>query len=223
MRAITGLWGLSQAQSSALAEHCTPLAARRGEAIARRGAELPGVLVVRSGTVKLSLRGTEGEERVLRLVGAGESFGEPSALLGKPCLYDAIALSDTKLIGIAAAAIFALLERDRRFARLLVLALAQRSYTVLSELEAATTQRGAQRLAGYLESLPRRQGARGAATVQLPVSKTTVAALLGMKKETLSRLLRQFSANGVIGMARREISILNPEKLSAAARERVRA
>lgn len=220
MRAIAGLWGMSQAQSAALAEHCRPLSARRGEVIIERGAPLPGVLALCAGTVKLCLRAADGDERVLRIVGAGESFGEPTALLRKPCLYDAIALSDANLVSIAAAGIFALLGRDHRFARVLALALAERSYTVLAELEAATTQRGAQRLAGYLDSLPRRPGAAGGATVHLPVSKTVVAALLGMQKETLSRLLRQFTAQGVIGMTRRDIEILDPAKLSAAARER---
>lgn len=210
---------MSQAQSTALAEHCRPLSARRGEIIVQRGARLPGVLALAAGSVKLSLRAAEGDERVLRIVGAGESFGEPTALLRRPCLYDAIALSDARLISIASAGIFALLARDARFARLLTVALAKRSYRVLAELEAATTQRGAQRLAGYLESLPKRRGARGA-SVQLPVSKTTVAALLGMKKETLSRLLRQFTADGLIAMTRRDIDIVDPAKLSAAARER---
>jgi CRP-like cAMP-binding protein len=220
MPAIAGLWGLSQAQTAALAEHCRPLNARRGELIATRGSVLPGVLFVCSGSVKLSLRGADGDERVLRIVGAGESFGEPTALLRKPCLYDAIALSEAKLLFILPAGIFTLLARDRRFARLLVTALAERSYTMLAELEAATTQRGAQRLAGYLESLPKRHGARGGSSVHLPVSKTIVAALLGMKKETLSRLLRQFTSDGVIGMTRRDIDILDPAKLSAAAHER---
>jgi len=53
--------------------------------------------------------------------------------------------------------------------------------------------------------------------VQLPVSKTVVAALLGMKKETLSRLFRQFSSDGLIGMTRREIAILDPQRLAACA------
>ena len=220
MRAIAGLWGMSQAQATALAEHCRPLSARRGEIIVQRGARLPGVLALCAGSVKLSLRAADGDERVLRIVAAGDSFGEPTALLRKPCLYDAIALSDAKLVSIAAAGILSLLARDARFARLLAIALAERSYTVLAELEAATTQRGAQRLAGYLESLAK-QTARGRATVvHLPVSKTIVAALLGMKKETLSRLLRQFTSDGVIGMTRRDIDILDPARLSAAARER---
>ena len=214
---LAGLWGLTQAQVATLGKHCKDSSAHRGEVIARRGAQLPGVFLVTSGTVKLSLRSAEGEERVLRIVATGETFGEPTALLGRPCLYDAIALSEAEVLSIPAAAVFGLLLRDARFARRLVLALAERSFTILSELEAATTQRGAQRLAGYLESLPERAGANGLHTVELPVSKTIVAARLGMKKETLSRLLHQFAADGIIGVRRREIAILDRRRLAAAA------
>jgi len=209
---LQGLWGLSHAHAAALAPHCKLLTASRGEVIVRRGLPLPGVMVLSAGTVKLSLRSAEDEERVLRIAAAGEAFGEPTAMLGKPCLYDAVALTDVKVVAIPVPAILSLVARDRRFARFIVLALSLRSYTVLSEFSAATTQRGAQRLAGYLESLQRKNG-----TVQLPVSKTVVAALLGMKKETLSRLFRQFSSEGLIGMTRREIAILDPQRLAACA------
>lgn len=214
---LAGLWGLSGPQAAKLCRHCTQSLARRGELIARRGAQLPGVFAVRGGTVKLSLHGPDGEERVLRIVGPGESFGEPTALLGKPCLYDAHALTDAKLVVVPVNAVFSLL-RDPRFARRMVLALAERALAVLVEFESATTQRGAQRLAAYIESLAR-QNAAPVSSVQLPVSKTVVAALLGMKKETLSRLLHQFAADGIIGVERREIAILDPRRLSAAAHD----
>jgi CRP-like cAMP-binding protein len=213
---LTGLWGMSAAHAAALGRHAKALHARRGEVIAHRGTPLPGIFVIDTGTVKLSLRGSEGEDRVLRVVCAGTSFGEPTALIGRPCQYDAYALTDVKYAVLPASAIFALVENDKRFARRLVLALAERSFTILHEFAAATTQRGAQRLASYLESLARQQS-RDA--VQLPVSKTVVAALLGMKKETLSRLLHQFAADGIITVARREIAILDRGQLVKAAHE----
>lgn len=207
---LAGLWGMSAAHAAALGKHARALHARRGEIIARRGAALPGVYVVDAGTVKLSLCVADDEERVLRVVSAVDSFGEPTALLGKPCQYDACALTEVKYAVIPSEAIFALIDGDKRFARRVVIALAERSFLILHEFAAATTQRGAQRLASYLESLARQQRS---ASVQLPVSKTVVAALLGMKKETLSRLLHQLAADGVISVARREISILDRERL----------
>lgn len=216
LQSLTGLWGVSSVQAGLLAKQAKALQARRGDLLAQRGQPLPGVFALQAGTVKLSLRGADGEERVLRIVAAPDCFGEPTALLGKACQYDAFALTDAKFVVIASSAIFALADRDRRFAKRLLLALAERSYGILAEFAAATTQRGAQRLAGYLESLARRNGADG--KVQLPVSKTVIAALLGMKKETLSRLLHQFAADGIIGVERREIAILDRPRLGALAR-----
>jgi CRP-like cAMP-binding protein len=212
---LTGLWGMSAAHAAALGRHAKTLYARRGEIIAYRGVPLPGIFALETGTVKLSVRGSDGEERVLRVVSAGDSFGEPTAMLGRPCQYDAYALTDVKYAVIPSNTVFSLVESDRRFARRVVTALAERSFIILHEFAAATTQRGAQRLASYLETLARQQGKP---SVLLPVSKTVVAALLGMKKETLSRLLHQLAADGIISVARREIAILDTKKLDQTAR-----
>jgi CRP-like cAMP-binding protein len=200
-----------------LVKQCWVLVAPRGTIIVGRGARLPGVFGLAYGSVKLSLRGQDGEERVLQLVSAGQTFGEAKSLLGRPGHSEAIALADSKLVVIPAAAIFALMDRDPRFARAVALLLAERAVEMLAEVESAM-QRGAQRLASYLGALansPEGNGdGNGGTVVRLPVSKTLVAARLGVKKETLSRLLRQFAAEGVIEVSRREISILDRDALA---------
>jgi CRP-like cAMP-binding protein len=216
---LAGLWGLSGPQAAQLRRHCHFLPARRGEVIARHGEKLPGAFAVLSGTVKLSLHAHDGEERVLRIVGERETFGEACTLLGKPSPFDASALGDTRLVMLPPAAIWTLFRRDTRFARGVVVKLAESVLDMVTELEAATTQRSAQRLATYLESLVPHDGSAGPCTVRLPVSKTVVAARLGVKKETLSRLLRQFAGEGIIDVTRREIMILDPGRLSEAAQE----
>lgn len=189
------------------------LAAPRATTFAERGTQLPGVFGIAYGSVKLSLRGQDGEERVLRLVSAGQTFGEATSLLGRACRSEAIALTDSKLVVIPAVAIFNLMDRDARFARAVTLMLAERAVELLGEVESAM-QRGAQRLACYLGSLPEAGDGNGHSLVQLPVSKTLVAARLGVKKETLSRLLRQFAADGLIEVSRRDIAILDRDRLS---------
>lgn len=187
--------------------------APRGATFVQRGERLPGVFGLAYGSVKLSLRGLDGEERVLRLVAAGQTFGEAASLLGRPCRSEAIALADSKLVVVPAAAVFDLVERDPRFARSLTLVLAERTAELLGEVESAML-RGAQRLAGYLGSLPEAGDGNGHSMVRLPVSKTLVAARLGVKKETLSRLLRHLAAQGVIRVSRRDISILDRDRLA---------
>ena len=209
--------GVSAPDLAAINRQCALQQARAGEVIARRGYRLPGLFAVASGTVKLSLRGGEHGERVVRLVSAGETFGEATALLGKPSRYEARALADARLVVIPTAAIAALMEHDARFSRGLVMSMAARELELAAELEAATVLGGAERLAAYLKSLCD-GGGDASKTVQLPVSKTVVAARLGIKKETLSRLLRQLTTEGLIKVSNREISILDRARLFDMAR-----
>ncbi|HEX6156520.1 MAG TPA: Crp/Fnr family transcriptional regulator [Burkholderiales bacterium] len=197
------------AQVAGLARRAWVLPARRGDLLARRGERLPGLFIVAYGLAKLAMRGRENGERVLRLVGAGQTFGEANAFLGRESRYDALALGDTKAVVIPSPSLVALMDADARFGRAFARLLAERKLEMLGEIESATLHRGAQRLAGYLATLE----AGSAGRIELPVSKTVIAAQLGMKKETLSRLLRQLAADGVIEVARREISILDADAL----------
>jgi CRP-like cAMP-binding protein len=208
----------SRAQIAALGRHCWTLSAERGHVVASRGERLPGVLVLASGFAKLVLQGSRREGKVLRVVTAGEMFGAESALLGRPAPYDAVSMGDCKLVVIPAQAIFSLMDLEPRFARSVVKMLSEGNFELLAEIEAATLRRGAQRLASYLGSLVPVDAPAGPCTVRLPVSKTVVAARLGLKKETLSRLFRQLAAEGLIEVSRSEITILDRERLGEIAR-----
>ena len=223
----------SPRQIGDMGKHCWVVSLRRGDAIAKRGAPMPGVFAIAYGSIKLVLRSQDNEERVLRLVGPGETFGEATALLGRASRYDALALAESKLVVIPSAAILALVDRDPRLARGLVNSLAERSLVLLDEVETACLRRGAQRLAqrlaSYLDSLVVANGngngngngsgnGNGAHTVRLPVSKTLVAARLGITKETLSRLLRSLAERRLIEVSQREIAILDRAALSEMAR-----
>jgi CRP-like cAMP-binding protein len=201
-------WGVLPASVAALGRQCWTLPAARGATVIAQGTRLPGVLAVAYGSVKLVLRRPERAERVLRITGALQTFGESSALLGRGAPYDAAALQESKLVVIPTAGLFVLLERDPRFARGLVTMLAKRKAELYAEMEAATQLSGTQRLASYLRGL-----AGAERTLSLPFSKTLVASRLGIKKETLSRLLRELMELRVIDMTRRDIAILEPDRL----------
>ena len=211
-------WGVPPASLAPLMKQCWVLRVARGTSVVKRGARLPGVLALAYGSVKLSLR-SDAEERVVSLVSPGETFGEAKALLGRAALTDVTALADTKLVVIPSAAILALMDREPRFARALVFVLAERTLDLLAEVESAT-QRGAQRLASYLGALAESNANGNGAdcTVRLPVSKTLVAARLGVKKETFSRLLRDLAGRGLIEVERREVRILDRSGLAALTR-----
>jgi len=185
---------------------------RRGAAACRTGDPIPGLLVVAYGLLKLALHRPDGEERVVRFVGPGETFGEAPALLERPAPFDAVALDDTCLVVIPRAPVLRLLERHPTVARKLVACLAESYLSLLSELQALAQFTSVQRLASYLVSLEPHE-----ARVRLPASKTVVAARLSVQKETLSRMLRELSQRGCIRVEGREITILDREQLAGLA------
>lgn len=203
----------SRAQLAELAREALGVEARAGAALATRGERLPGLMVVRYGLVKLSLRGDG--EKVLRLVGPGESFGEAALFLEQPLPIDVTALSDSALVVVPAAPLLELFDHDRRFARSLLASVCQRLHGLVVDFEAVTVHGARERLASYIDSLAPADGAP--ALVHLPASKTVVASRLGMTKETLSRLLRAFIDEGLIVVARRDIELLDRARLRAVA------
>lgn len=190
---------------------------RRGGTACRIGEPMPGILAVAYGLLKLALPRPEGEERVLRFVGPGETFGEAPALLCRPAPFEAVAIDDSLLVVVPHAPVLRLLERHPLVAHKLVACLAESYLSLVSELQALAQYNGVQRLASYLVSLAEPLREAGQVRVRLPASKTTVAARLGIQKETLSRMLRDLSDRGCILVEGREITILDRARLAGLA------
>jgi CRP-like cAMP-binding protein len=207
------LRGCAPAQAAALAAQCWALEAKRGQAILARGARLPGVFAVVYGTVKLTLRQGRNDERVVRLAQAGQTFGEASALLGRAAPFEAAAVSACKLLVVPSTAILGLIDRDPRIARQVVFTLGRRAIDLLAELESSSMRSGAQRLAAYLGSLADPAEPNGSCEIRLPAPKAVIAARLDMKKETLSRLLRDLSGRGLIAVNGGAITLLDRARL----------
>jgi CRP-like cAMP-binding protein len=192
--------------------------APRGVSICRRGDRLHGLFAVGYGMVKLGLHGDDGTERVIRLVGPRETFGNATSLLGRPSCFEASALEDCLLAVIPSTAVLDLVGRDADFARGIVLHLADSALGFLAEVEADALPRAIQRVASYLDAAAEPVNGSGTWRVRLPVSKTVVAARLGIKKETLSRLLRELVERGLIAVAGRDIVVNDRPGLAAVAR-----
>jgi CRP/FNR family transcriptional regulator, dissimilatory nitrate respiration regulator len=209
--------GVAQRQIADLAARAKAIHLRRGATVCAQGSCLPGLYAIAYGQVKLAFRG-EGEERVTRIAGPVETFGLAAAILGRPAPYEAVAIDDSLLVMVPSAAVLQMVDNDPRFARAVIVDLAERTMTLLAEVEAGALHGGVQRLAGYLHALTG-NGENKTCTVRLPTTKTVIASRLGIKKETLSRLLRDLVHRGLIAVEQREIAVLDRMGLAAIARE----
>jgi CRP/FNR family transcriptional regulator, dissimilatory nitrate respiration regulator len=205
---------LPQPELSGLLAHCRVLEARRGEVFVRRGERMPGIIALASGSAKVSLRGEHGEEKVLRLLGPGDSFGFAATALDQPSPVDVVALASATVAVVPPLPVQQLLQTDGRFALAMTRELARRMLELVAELEASVQHSGLQRLAGYLGTLA---ASNGGSPVHLPATKTTIAARLGVKKETLSRMLRELAGRRLIEVSGPEVAILDLDALSRVA------
>jgi len=205
---------VARAHLAELARHARVQHVRRGATVCRRGESLNCFFGVAYGLIKLALRADSGEEKVLRLVGAGETFGEALVFRERPNPLDAVALADTMLVVFPSPAVIALLEHDPSFARGLLDSLSERMHNMVAEIEASTLLSARQRVAAYLESLAVEQSDDRA---RLPATKTVIAARLGVTKETFSRLLRELANQGLIEVEKRDIVLHDRSGLAAIA------
>jgi CRP/FNR family transcriptional regulator, dissimilatory nitrate respiration regulator len=90
--------------------------------------------------------------------------------------------------------------------------LSDRVYHRINEVEWISDSTAAQRLADYLL-----RQADAAGSIRLPLTQRQLALHLGVRAETLSRLLADWVEQGMLAGARREWAIRNPEVLEALA------
>jgi len=204
--------GIPRARLAELTAQARVASVPRNSAAVRAGEALPGLVVALGGMLKVAL--PQGG-RVIALLRPGESFGEASIALGGPPRLEVVALAESAVAVLPREVLLAALKVDPRLALRFARALAGQVLDLIGALEASTTRHGAERLAAYLDSLARPgDGDGGACSVRLPASKTVIASLLGMKKETLSRHLRELSARRLISVSGREIGILDRARLA---------
>ena len=92
----------------------------RGETLFRRGDPCEGFHAVVYGQIKLAFTSPAGAEKVVEIMGPGQSFGEAVMFMEKPYPVYTQALADSMLLHIAKATVFAEIEREPRFARRMI-------------------------------------------------------------------------------------------------------
>lgn len=187
--------------------------APRRSIIFRRGDPCTGFHIIVYGQVKLMLRTRSGGEKVVEVLGPRQTFGEAVMFLEKPYVVDAQALADTKLLFVSRQVIFEALEEDPGLARRLLGALSARLHRLVSDVEAYTLHSGRERVIGYLlTGLPERRDGK-CQHLTFTARKAVIASRLNLTQEHFSRILQQLSAEGLITVRGREITIPDASRL----------
>ncbi len=190
--------------------------ATRSEILFHRGDPALGFHIIVFGQVKLAFTSPRGGEKVVDLIGSGQSFGEAVMFMERPHVVTAQALTDSMLLYIAREVVFKELERDPRFVRRVIAGLSSRLHQLMSDLESDSLRSGTQRIIGYLlRHSDEITAPESALEVTLPATKGVIASRLSLTQEHFSRILHDLAARGLIEVRGRSIHIPDVAKLRA--------
>lgn len=207
---------LSPAELTRLAEGCSLRRLERGDMVFRTGDRCEQFHVVVTGQVKLFVLSPGGQEKVVELISAGQTFGEAIMFTDRPYILSAQSLADTLLLTVSKRAVHDEIARDHRFALRMLAGLSRRLHGLIHDVEAYALHSGLQRVIGYLLRDQPVEDCEAAEvrTVSLPVSKATIASRLSLTPEYFSRVLHELADRGMIEIDRREIRIVDAPRLA---------
>jgi CRP/FNR family transcriptional regulator, anaerobic regulatory protein len=186
----------------------------------RAGDKLTSLYALRSGSARHSMMLMDGRDQVIGFFMAGDVMGLDGIQTGQHAC-EATALEDSEVCMIP----FARLERMS-----LVIAAVQQHLHRLMGREITREQghllllgsmRAEQRLANFLLDLSRRYAARGysATLFNLRMTREDIGSYLGLKIETISRMLSRFQKRDLITVRSRQIEIIDLDALQRVTRD----
>lgn len=194
---------------------------RRGEVIFHAGDPGDALFIIVSGDVKISLPSETGDEAILATLRPGAVFGELALLDGAPRSATATALGPTETV---------VLPRDR-FRELIANEAAVRDALLASiagELRRLTTHVEelhfldiTGRLAARLVRLAEEGGTSspdGAIRLRTNLTQADLAAMVGCTRQSVNKLLGQFTDDGLVRLERDGIVVTDLDGLIAASR-----
>jgi len=200
--------GLAPEEIARIAASARESQAAKGDILFHKGDPCTGFHLLVYGQIKLAFTSSQGNEKVVEIISQGQSFGEAIMFMDKPYIVFAQALSDSLLLHIPKAVIYAELERDPRLCRKMLAGMAVRLHQLMNDVESYSLRSGKQRIIGYLlRDIPEDATADNDIAVTLPTSKGIIASRLNLIQEHFSRILHELSELGLIVVKGRKICI----------------
>lgn len=207
---LSGFYMFSELQVSQielLANGTREVDISRGGILFNRGDRAHGFYLLLEGQIKLGIISPQGDEKVIGLIQPGESFGEAVLFLERTFPIYAQATLDSKVLLITRDAIFDILDNDVTVVRRMLAGISARNRQLVNDIESISLQNSTQRLIGYLLQIS--TDSPNPERVQLPANKLTIASMLNITPETLSRVMLRLQNSGLIEVNGKEIVITN--------------
>ncbi len=199
--------GLTDEEFESLAAKVSVESFHKGEILFHRGDTADAFFFVESGHVELSLISRDGQKKIIDVIAHGRTFAEAIMFMAEAKFpVSAEALSSSVVYRIPNDAYCSLLQDNSNACMRLLSDVCYHLHQRVREIEQLTVQNARSRLASYLiDHIV--EVDRDEATVRLDLPRHVVASRLSITPETLSRLLRTMSDDGILTVDDRQVFV----------------
>ena len=189
---------------------------RKHESICFPGQPSNTVYLLKQGRVKISQVNEKGQEAILSLLEPGEIFGEVEALSGVPRKTLVQALEPVLVCEISRENFECFLKRCPTVGMCILKTIGGRLQRIETKFSEMAFHSAPARLAKLLLQLGETMGEQDQDIIRLKVRLThqNLANLIGTSRETVSALLGQFQRQGLLNQDRRQICLVDTDKLA---------
>ncbi|HMV16705.1 MAG TPA: Crp/Fnr family transcriptional regulator [Zoogloea sp.] len=172
--------------------------------------ELPRALYyLLSGQVKVAVTSAEGGEKVIDIVHAPQAFGVAELFGQAPHVSSAETVGASVVLVIGREGVMRAIEYDARLSMRLLQTVADRQTAIERDIAADCFQSGCEKVVDYLlRAVAPAAGWGDSVSLDLEIPKYLLAARLGFTPETLSRIFRELSDEGLIRVHGRRVELL---------------
>ncbi len=187
--------------SSGLFGHARPVRLAANQVLFLAGDPGDGCYRVDEGLLKVTVVSPSGGERILAILGPGTLVGELSVIDGAPRSASVTAIRESKLAFVSRAAFDAFAQANPEVYRPLTMLLARRLRDIDGALAATSflslKGRVARALLGLAEAFGKDVGS-GRVLVRQKVSQSDLAAMAGIARENVSRILQDWKRRSLV-------------------------
>lgn len=185
-----------------------------GTALFEEGDEPTGVYVILEGRARLAVNSAQGKTLVLGFFGTGTILGLAAAILGRPHATTAETLKPTKILFVSRKELVREMRVDATAACRAAEIVSEVCYFLLSKMRAVELSQSAeQKLARCLLGLLSHNRGCEEGPVQLDLSHESLAQLIGVSRETVSRILSRLRSERILHCERSALSVRDRSRL----------
>lgn len=202
---------LDDEQICKLGKNCIEVNFKKGENIFKQDVYSLNVGYLKTGVVKLHMKGLAGKEQIIKIAKSPTYIGIPTTIGEKINKYSATAIEDCSVCFIDLDIFKTLILSNPQFAYEIILNLCENELTHFKNCLHKTQKNAhglvADTILNFADKIYESK------TFVLPLTRSEIADLINSSRELVSRILSEFHNDGIIKLHGKQITILNLDLL----------